>query len=215
MGRINRGIIGAVSGKVGTVVGSTWRGHDIIKSCPLNVAHPVTALRTAESSRMKNMQALYNVIKHQLPASFGDFAVKKMSGYNMFVKNNKSLFNQAIPLPYTDFIMTRGLITPTPVTSVIAVYGDSSITVNWNSALLDSTQASTDRVYILVCNLFTLEFIFSDIYGVVQRSVNHTTLATGTWLNDFTELYVYLCFKRTDELALSDTTIYKKVPTFP
>jgi hypothetical protein len=215
MGRINRGIIGAVSGKVGTVVGSTWRGHDIIKSCPLNVAHPVTALRTAESSRMKNMQALYNVIKHQLPASFGDFAVKKMSGYNMFVKNNKSLFNQAIPLPYTDFVMTRGLITPTPVTSVIAVYDDPSITVNWNNALLDSTQAATDKVYILVCNLFTLEFIFSDIYAVVQRSVNHKTLATGTWLNDVTELYVYLCFKRADELALSDTTIYKKDPTFP
>ncbi len=34
MGKYNKGILGAFSGKVGPVVGSSWRGRDVLRSCP-------------------------------------------------------------------------------------------------------------------------------------------------------------------------------------
>jgi len=34
MGTYNKGILGAFYGKVGTVVGSTWRGKDVMRSLP-------------------------------------------------------------------------------------------------------------------------------------------------------------------------------------
>ena len=34
MGTYNKGILGPFSGKVGTVVGASWRGKDVMRSLP-------------------------------------------------------------------------------------------------------------------------------------------------------------------------------------
>lgn len=215
MGRINRGIIGAVSGKVGTVVGTSWRGQDIIKSRPLNVVLPVTADRTAETNRMQNMQNLYNSIKNTLPAKFGDTLVKKMSGYNKFVQVNKALFNDAIPLPYNNFVLSFGTITPTPITGINATYGEPDVYVAWNKTLLDSTQHANDRVRILLCDFTSKTYMYNDTEFVPVRSMSSMSFDTGDWLNHETELYAYLSFVPISNLACSTSTFFKVIPSWP
>ena len=36
MGKIKTGILGGFQGKVGTVIGSTWRGESIMRALPKN-----------------------------------------------------------------------------------------------------------------------------------------------------------------------------------
>lgn len=42
MGRISKGILGPVSGTVGTVVGSTWKGISYVRSQPASKKHEPT-----------------------------------------------------------------------------------------------------------------------------------------------------------------------------
>ena len=43
MGTIKRGILGGFKNKVGSVIGSSWKGIDTMRSMPLSVANPNTA----------------------------------------------------------------------------------------------------------------------------------------------------------------------------
>lgn len=42
MGTIKKGILGGFSGKVGTVVGSSWKGIAYMRSLPQNMKNPRT-----------------------------------------------------------------------------------------------------------------------------------------------------------------------------
>lgn len=42
MGKINQGILGGFSGKVGNVIGGNWKGIDYMRVKPASVANPQT-----------------------------------------------------------------------------------------------------------------------------------------------------------------------------
>jgi hypothetical protein len=42
MGTIKKGVLGGFSGKVGSVVGASWKGIDYIRSLPASVKNPRT-----------------------------------------------------------------------------------------------------------------------------------------------------------------------------
>ncbi|WP_285054685.1 DUF6266 family protein [Pedobacter ginsengisoli] len=52
MARITNGILGGFSGKVGTVVGASWRGIDYIRGLPEPSNKPATALQLAQRLKM-------------------------------------------------------------------------------------------------------------------------------------------------------------------
>ena len=66
MGKIKQGILGAVSGKVGGVVGSSWKGIAYLKVLPASVANPNTAAQQTQrgafsgivANRIKNSQLI-------------------------------------------------------------------------------------------------------------------------------------------------------------
>jgi len=52
MGRIKKGILGGFSGKVGTVVGASWRGIDYMRSLPSKSTKPFTVPQLAQQNKM-------------------------------------------------------------------------------------------------------------------------------------------------------------------
>ena len=57
MATIKQGILGAFSGKVGSVVGSSWKGIAIMKALPASVANPRTAKQVIQRSKMSSAVA--------------------------------------------------------------------------------------------------------------------------------------------------------------
>lgn len=51
MGTYNKGILGAFYGKVGTVVGSTWRGKDVMRSLPRKSKREATLLQKMQRDK--------------------------------------------------------------------------------------------------------------------------------------------------------------------
>lgn len=69
MGKIKSGIFGGVSGKVGNLTGSSWKGIPVIKSRPQSVAYPATTGQVAQTTKMSaivsfSKQILSGWIKH-------------------------------------------------------------------------------------------------------------------------------------------------------
>src|SRR5690554_8159341 len=90
MGVISQGILGGVSGKVGNVVGGSWKGIDYIRIKPSSVANPRTEGQVNQRNKftitLEYLQATSDFIK----IGYKSFAVKK-TGFNAamsYVLNN-------------------------------------------------------------------------------------------------------------------------------
>lgn len=62
MATIKQGILGGFSGRVGTIVGTSWKGIAVMKSLPLSVANPKTAGQVGQRTKFSSVVALASVI---------------------------------------------------------------------------------------------------------------------------------------------------------
>ena len=67
MGTIKKGILGGFSGKVGNVVGASWRGIEYIRSLPSSVRNPRTEAQVTQRTRIaligKMMKSIVPIIR--------------------------------------------------------------------------------------------------------------------------------------------------------
>ena len=110
MGKIKQGILGGFSGKVGGVIGSSWKGIAVIKAMPLSVAQPVTTKKTNAKARFSTVvefskQILVDTIKPLL-----DKSAVHMSGYNAFAMMNKNCFDHTGFHNYSQLKISKGKV---------------------------------------------------------------------------------------------------------
>ena len=77
MGKINQGILGGVSGKVGNVIGGNWKGIDYIRVKPSNVANPRTAGQVMQRTKFTVTLEFLQAIKPFVKAGYRNLANKK------------------------------------------------------------------------------------------------------------------------------------------
>ena len=92
MATIKQGILGAFSGKVGSVVGSSWKGIPVMKSLPPSVANPRTAKQIEQRSRMKACTAFSQSVLADVIKPLNDRFASRMSGFNAFTSRNIACF---------------------------------------------------------------------------------------------------------------------------
>lgn len=92
MATIKQGILGAFSGKVGSVVGSSWKGIPVMKSLPPSVANPRTAKQIEQRSRMKACTSFSQSVLASVIKPLNDRFASRMSGFNAFTSRNIANF---------------------------------------------------------------------------------------------------------------------------
>lgn len=70
MATYKRGILGRFSGKVGTVVGATWRGISVMRAVPSEVRNPRTPKQQAQRERFQLMSRLLRLTRPFIQAGF-------------------------------------------------------------------------------------------------------------------------------------------------
>jgi len=88
MAKINQGILGGFSGKVGGIVGSSWKGIAVMKAKPLSVANPKTAGQVTQRKKFASVQQLGSKLLTTVVKPLFDHEAQRMSGYNMFNQLN-------------------------------------------------------------------------------------------------------------------------------
>lgn len=149
MGKIPQGILGGVSGKVGGIVGTSWKGINVIKTKPLTVANPRTAGQIAQRSKFGNATKFASLILAGWIKPLWDRFASKQSGYNAFISDNVHLFDQPGPQNAVGFVASKGKMAATAINSVILSASTKIADVDWTLDAGEGFKLANDEVYIM------------------------------------------------------------------
>lgn len=206
MGTIKRGILGGFKNKVGSVIGSSWKGIDTMRSMPLSVSNPKTAKQLKVRSNFKTLVAAASSVNSTLIRPYWSRFAKQMTGANAFVRENYEAFNNPLTLFSHNAILSKGkldMVTTVNVTdtgypapleisfdSNVGTYGDmSDIVEAWG---VKSNNAANNR---------TLEIKFM---GATTRGEDGMNVSRSMWEED-DEFALYLTVRRADGTMVSNS----------
>lgn len=203
MGKIKSGIFGGVSGKVGNLTGSSWKGIPVIKSRPQSVAYPATTGQVAQTTKMSAIVSFSKQILSSWIKPLWDRAAVQMSGYNAFVKANIAEFADGIINDYSTLIMSQGTMDSTPFILPVVEDGEVNLSVTWDPMSAKGLQLGNDIAFLAVVNENSGEV--SVISGASRASGTASVLMeAGVATGDV--LHVYLTFKRANGTVISSNS---------
>lgn len=153
MGTIKQGILGGFSGKVGGVVGSSWKGIATMKAMPLSVANPKTAAQVNNRTQFKAVAQFGSDILTSLVKPLWDRWAIRESGYNSYIRKNKDAFDTSGDIILADFVISQGILTP--LQSVIfnpPIATELLYVVTWNKSIPSGKGSVTDKIYGICIN---------------------------------------------------------------
>lgn len=202
MGRIKKGILGGFSGKVGSVVGASWKSIDYIRSLPASVRNPRTPAQVDQRSKFATVIKFLTKFTPILNIGFRNFA------------NNQTAINAAMSyhihnavigqdgeyeIDYEKVMISRGpLYKPLLCEAMI---DNGEIAIGWDPKPL-ANGSSDDYAIVLLYNK-TKDEVIVDVNGET-RSRGYTGVDFHDhWLGD--ELEVYIGFVSDDGKLISDS----------
>ena len=192
MGKIKTGILGGFQGKVGTVIGSTWRGESIMRALPKTAAKAPTESQRIQRLKFKAVIEFLNPLRTTLSTYFGnDTGVK--SKYNMatsyHITNAVEITEQGTQILYPRVLVAKGTLfgfqnlTTTPSETVI--------TLNWEDNTVFGNAKAEDTVnvvcYIEEVNTF---YVFESI--ATRDGLTASVTLPQNFLGYNVEVYAFL-----------------------
>lgn len=190
MGTIKKGVLGGFSGKVGTVVGASWKGIDYIRSLPANVSNPRTEGQVTQRTKFTVALTFLRPIISYLNVGFKPYA-NRQSAYNAAMSYN---VNNAVTGTFPDFaidypnvLVSRGSLLGAEDASATAAAG--SITFAWtnNSGVNDAKE--TDMAMPLAFNISKGQAVFKT-NGAERSTETDVLTIPASWTGDDVELYL-------------------------
>jgi hypothetical protein len=203
MGTYSKGILGPFSGKVGTVVGSNWKGIDYMRSYRKRIKNPRTQSQMMQRTKLSMASKFAKPIKEVLNSGWRLYA-KDKTPVNAAVKY---LISNAIIGVYPDYaidpekvLISSGSLA-TAVNPSVSVSG-CEITVGWDDNCMTGNAATTDRVLVAVISPERAEAVIQD--GAADRSELCTTvIVPAHWSGDTVCCYLGFINKFKDSVANS------------
>jgi hypothetical protein len=207
MAKMQSGLFGPISGKIGGTVGSVWKGIPTMRTKPVSVANPRTPAQTAQRDKFSNVVSVARLLLSSLIQPYWDPFARKMSGYNSFVRANIGAFDNSGLATPADFNAVRGSLFGITVPTPHAGPNDSDIQLQWGDNSGESDALATDIIRLLTFNetqdiwgLSTTNDLTREDEGGYYEI--HQTLAE----NDVIHLWIFAV--RADTSKISDS-IYK------
>lgn len=202
MGKIKQGILGGFSGKVGGVVGSSWKGIAVMKSLPLTVTNPKTAAQVAARGKMSFVSKFASSILATICQPLWNRFASQKSGYNAFCAANIELFTTMYPATPADLVISSGKMAATSVASTDV--DGSEILVTWDDDSGEGFKLGTDLAYLLAFDAAMDSLVLLTSAGDNVRTDGEATIDASD-LDTLVGAHVYLCFLRADGTVVSDT----------
>lgn len=151
MARLDQGLLGGYSGKLGTTVGATWKGINVVRTYQPNVANPNTQKQNAQRELFRDVTQFASFFLGDLVKPFWDREAKQMSGFNAFVSANvkrmkpSGRFNPAL------LLIGNGRMGHVDVE--IKLHADpDQLYVTWEPKHTPLFGKETDRIAVIVFN---------------------------------------------------------------
>lgn len=190
MGKISQGILGGVSGTVGNVVGGSWKGISYLRAKADHYNDANSEKQVSQRSRFKSCVALAQSVLDIIIRPIWNKKAIKMSGYNLFVKNNLVAFDENGDISDFDLLhfSIGDLPLPIDLEAVFDVENEGGIVINWTDNSGVGSAAATDKLNVVVmCNgeLFILQGV------VITRNQEHAAIALPFASADSKHVYAF------------------------
>ena len=191
MGKISQGILGGLSGKVGNIIGGSWKGIDYIRIKPSSVANPRTPGQVNQRNKFSASIEFLQPNKDFINVGYKAFAVKK-TAFNSAMSNVLSNAITGIAPDFTvDYslaLLSKGNLS-TPLNGSVDLTTANQVTFNWDDNSTDGNANTTDKSMVLAYNPSKKESIY--ILDGAQRSVTTQILSLPTsYTGDTIELFM-------------------------
>ena len=203
MARLSQGILGGISGTIGNVVGSSWKGIAIVKTKPLSVANPKTAGQIRQRTKMSNAVSFAKLILASTIKPMWDRFAQQASGYNDFISENISLFTDAMPNPANQLVISKGQMLAVDPNSLGGNAGATIVPFGFPDDLPDALSLADDDVYVVLVN--ETQGIVGFSSAQVERSDSGSSVTLREPLVSGDVLNLYLAFRRKDGTVVSNT----------
>lgn len=163
MAVIKQGILGGVSGKVGTVIGGSWKGIDYVRSIPTSVANPKTEDQLDQRSKFNTVLKFLQATTGFIQTGFKNYAVG-MTAFNAAMSYNlKNGITGTYPnftIDFNNALISRGSLAPLANTSIIRAIA-SEIELRWVNNSYQGNANDNDIVMYLIYVPVSKTAIFS------------------------------------------------------
>src|SRR5690606_460086 len=201
MAYLKKGVLGPITGKVGTVVGSSWRGIEFVKSLP-NRTKPPTPGELANRHIFKFTQQWLSPIDDFLKVSFKEysptsFRVNAAKSYLYKHALNKDGFNSTIDPAL--MLVSHGNLSLSDNLQMELI-GDDQLSITWDREILEG-QNPEDQIMMLAYNIEKKDSIGTasgQFRKTGQDILDLKALADGT-------IHVYVAFIAVDRESQSNS----------
>lgn len=190
MGRINKGILGGFSGKVGSVVGGNWKGIDYMRSKGNRGNFTATEAQAAQQLKFGMAVRFVTSMSGLVAIGFRNYA-NRQTGANgavsYLLKNAISGTYPAFSIVYADVLVSRGDL-PNVLAPAVTMGAGSLLTYNWTDNSGVGIAKATDKVILAAyCPAFN-QCIYTT--GSAARSAITDVLNLATFSGEVAETYI-------------------------
>jgi len=207
MGHIRKGILGGFSGKVGSVIGASWKRTMYMRSLPkktnsqtlaqrtqrakfalvINLLRPLTAVLRIGWKRYANHQSAYNAataytLANAITGEFPD-----------------------IQIDYKKVMIARGSLTQIPAPTLKGSGG--KITIAWKDNSGIGNAKPTDKLLLALINPTKNEVITR--YDETERAEEEFAIDLPHWIGN--RIHIYMAFAAEDGKDVSDSICYPNI----
>ena len=203
MGTIKQGVLGGFSGKVGTVIGASWKGTAYMRGQATHVKNPRTAAQIAQRTKMEFARNYLQQVAEFINLGFKDVA-KHQSPLNYAASQ---MMRNAISGDYPDYspvysklVWSHGLLTPPVVETVYANY--DALDFLWQDNSGQGNAKADDISMVIVCNEEKQEIKY--FMNGYTRSANSTHCELPeSWVDD--HVHIYITMRSADGKLISNS----------
>jgi hypothetical protein len=191
MGKINQGVYGGVSGKLGNLIGASWKGINYLRIKPASVANPRTLPQLTQRAKflvtLKFLQPLGDFLK----IGFKNYAVK-MSPFNsamsLTIQNAITGAYPDFEIDYQSALLSRGSLTEA-ANAVVASTIAGQVLIGWDDNSGDGDAQASDKALLVVYNPVkghavqsTLGSTRAEGNQIVNVPANYSADTVQTWI---------------------------------
>ncbi len=192
MGKYKKGILGAFSGKVGTVVGSTWNGIDYMRSLPRPSTKAPTDLQIIHRGKFGLVTGFLKPISSLVNLGYRSQA-SGMTGYNVATADMMAAAITGIypnfEVDYTKVLFSKGSLTG--VFSVVTTSPNpGEINIVWADNSGSGTGLATDKAVVLIYNPAKSAFVYNLNNGALRSAAADTIILPAEFSGDTVQVWV-------------------------
>ncbi len=198
MGTYSKGIIGAFSGKVGPVVGATWRGKDVMRSLPRKSTKPATQTQKLQREKFTMVTAFLAPINPIVKRYFGnDIGIKTRRNQAMsyLIKEAITYVDPELVWEYNKVLISRGELLGINEADVATGAGQS-INITWTDNSGNGDALATDKLVVVVYEPTTKTTVYS--LDAATRNLEVANVALPAYCSGLS-VEVWATFAATDE----------------